>query len=105
MINGRLIEVPFTHETKIERQAELWEYFGKIVLGALQNEHAHLVRYEDLCETPARELVRIADFLHTPRPTDFPTLQNMNRTPTVVLPDSAATAKPVFPMPAWQGRT
>jgi branched-chain amino acid transport system substrate-binding protein len=32
-------------------------------------------------------------------------VQNMNRTPTVVLPDSAATAKPVFPMPAWQGRT
>lgn len=32
-------------------------------------------------------------------------VQNMNRTPTVVLPASAATAKPVFPMPAWQGRT
>jgi hypothetical protein len=29
----------------------------------------------------------------------------MNRTPTVVLPENAATAKPVFPMPAWQGRT
>ncbi len=32
-------------------------------------------------------------------------VQNRNRTPTVVLPASAATAAPVLPMPGWQGRT
>jgi branched-chain amino acid transport system substrate-binding protein len=32
-------------------------------------------------------------------------VQNRNRTPTVVLPESAATMKPVLPMPPWQGRT
>jgi len=32
-------------------------------------------------------------------------VQNRNRTPTVVLPESAATMAPVLPMPAWQGRT
>ena len=31
-------------------------------------------------------------------------VQNQDRTPTVVLPEAAATAKPVFPMPPWQGR-
>lgn len=31
-------------------------------------------------------------------------VQNQGRTPTVVLPEAAATAKPVFPMPSWQGR-
>ncbi len=31
-------------------------------------------------------------------------IQNRNRTPTVVLPDSVATMKPVLPMPPWQGR-
>ncbi len=31
-------------------------------------------------------------------------VQNQDRTPTVVLPEEAATAKPVFPMPPWQGR-
>jgi branched-chain amino acid transport system substrate-binding protein len=31
-------------------------------------------------------------------------VQNQNRTPTVVLPEASATAKPVFPMPGWQGR-
>jgi branched-chain amino acid transport system substrate-binding protein len=29
-------------------------------------------------------------------------LQNLNLTPTVVLPTSAATAKPVFPMPGYK---
>jgi len=28
-------------------------------------------------------------------------VQNLNQIPTVVLPGSAATAKPVFPMPAY----
>lgn len=32
-------------------------------------------------------------------------VQNRNRTPTVVLPATAATAAPVLPMPGWQGRT
>ena len=32
-------------------------------------------------------------------------VQNRNRTPTVVLPGSAATMAPVLPMPGWQGRT
>ncbi len=32
-------------------------------------------------------------------------LQNRDRTPTVVLPESAATMKPVLPMPPWKGRT
>jgi branched-chain amino acid transport system substrate-binding protein len=32
-------------------------------------------------------------------------VQNRNRTPNVVLPESAATMKPVLPMPGWQGRT
>jgi branched-chain amino acid transport system substrate-binding protein len=32
-------------------------------------------------------------------------VQNRNRTPTVVLPASAATMAPVLPMPAWQGRS
>jgi branched-chain amino acid transport system substrate-binding protein len=32
-------------------------------------------------------------------------IQNRDRTPTVVLPDSVATMKPVLPMPPWQGRT
>lgn len=32
-------------------------------------------------------------------------VQNRNRTPTVVLPESAATMKPVLPMPPWQRRT
>lgn len=32
-------------------------------------------------------------------------VQNRNRTPTVVLPASAATMTPVLPMPGWQGRT
>ncbi len=32
-------------------------------------------------------------------------VQNRNRTPTVVLPTTAAATTPVFPMPAWQGRT
>jgi branched-chain amino acid transport system substrate-binding protein len=32
-------------------------------------------------------------------------VQNRNRTPTVVLPASAATAQPVLPMPGWQGRS
>ena len=31
-------------------------------------------------------------------------VQNQNRTPAVVLPEASATAKPVFPMPPWQGR-
>lgn len=31
-------------------------------------------------------------------------MQNRNRTPTVVLPTEAATATPVLPMPPWQGR-
>lgn len=31
-------------------------------------------------------------------------VQNIKGTPTVVLPASAATAKPVFPMPGWRGR-
>jgi branched-chain amino acid transport system substrate-binding protein len=31
-------------------------------------------------------------------------VQNRNRTPTVVLPASVATATPVLPMPAWSGR-
>ena len=31
-------------------------------------------------------------------------VQSRNRTPTVVLPASAATMAPVLPMPAWQGR-
>ncbi len=31
--------------------------------------------------------------------------QNRNRTPTVVLPASAATMTPVLPMPPWHGRT
>ncbi len=33
------------------------------------------------------------------------TVQNLKRTPTVVLPKEAATAKPVFPMPGWRGRS
>ena len=32
------------------------------------------------------------------------TVQNIKKTPTVVLPKEAATAKPVFPMPGWRGR-
>ncbi|MGA8292386.1 MAG: ABC transporter substrate-binding protein [Rhodoplanes sp.] len=32
-------------------------------------------------------------------------VQNRNQTPTVVLPESAATMKPVLPMPPWQRRT
>lgn len=32
-------------------------------------------------------------------------VQNRNRTPTVVLPASAAAMTPVLPMPGWQGRT
>ncbi len=32
-------------------------------------------------------------------------VQNLKRTPTVVLPEAVATAKPVLPMPGWQGRT
>jgi branched-chain amino acid transport system substrate-binding protein len=32
-------------------------------------------------------------------------VQNRNRTPTVVLPASAATMAPVLPMPGWQGRS
>ena len=32
-------------------------------------------------------------------------VQNRNRTPTVVLPASAATMTPVLPMPGWQKRT
>jgi branched-chain amino acid transport system substrate-binding protein len=31
-------------------------------------------------------------------------VQNRNRTPTVVLPTPVATASPVLPMPAWNGR-
>jgi branched-chain amino acid transport system substrate-binding protein len=31
-------------------------------------------------------------------------VQNRNRTPTVVLPTAVATASPVLPMPAWNGR-
>ena len=31
-------------------------------------------------------------------------VQNIKQTPTVVLPEGAATAKPVLPMPSWQGR-
>jgi branched-chain amino acid transport system substrate-binding protein len=31
-------------------------------------------------------------------------VQNRDRTPTVVLPEEAATAKPVLPMPTWQNR-
>ncbi len=31
-------------------------------------------------------------------------IQNRNRTPAVVLPESAATMTPVLPMPPWQGR-
>ncbi len=31
-------------------------------------------------------------------------VQNRNRTPTVVLPATAATMAPVLPMPGWQGR-
>jgi branched-chain amino acid transport system substrate-binding protein len=31
-------------------------------------------------------------------------VQNRNRTPTVVLPDDAATMAPVLPMPGWQKR-
>ncbi len=31
-------------------------------------------------------------------------VQNRDRTPTVVLPQSVATKEPVFPMPPWQGR-
>ena len=33
------------------------------------------------------------------------TVQNLKRTPTVVLPAAAATAKPVFPVPGWRNRT
>jgi len=32
-------------------------------------------------------------------------VQNRNKTPTVTLPADVATAKPVLPMPGWQGRT
>jgi branched-chain amino acid transport system substrate-binding protein len=32
-------------------------------------------------------------------------VQNRNRTPTVVLPATAATMPPIFPMPPWQGRS
>jgi branched-chain amino acid transport system substrate-binding protein len=32
------------------------------------------------------------------------TVQNLKRTPTVVLPREAATAKVVFPAPGWRGR-
>lgn len=32
-------------------------------------------------------------------------VQNRNRTPTVVLPQAAATEKPAMPMPGWQGRS
>lgn len=32
-------------------------------------------------------------------------IQNRNRTPTVVLPEAAASMAPVLPMPPWQGRT
>jgi branched-chain amino acid transport system substrate-binding protein len=32
-------------------------------------------------------------------------IQNRNRTPAVVLPEAAATMKPVLPMPPWQGRS
>ncbi len=31
-------------------------------------------------------------------------VENINQTPTVVFPAEAATAKPVLPMPGWQGR-
>jgi branched-chain amino acid transport system substrate-binding protein len=31
-------------------------------------------------------------------------VQNLKKTPTVVLPREAAQAKPVFPMPGWRGR-
>ncbi len=32
-------------------------------------------------------------------------VQNLRRTPTVVLPRDAASAEPVLPMPSWQGRS
>jgi branched-chain amino acid transport system substrate-binding protein len=32
-------------------------------------------------------------------------VQNRNQRPTVVLPKSSAELDPVFPMPAWQGRS
>ena len=32
-------------------------------------------------------------------------VQSRNRTPTVVLPATAATMTPVLPMPGWQGRS
>jgi branched-chain amino acid transport system substrate-binding protein len=32
-------------------------------------------------------------------------VQNLRRTPTVVLPREAAAAEPVLPMPSWQGRS
>ncbi len=32
-------------------------------------------------------------------------VQNIKRTPTVVLPADIATTAPVMPMPGWQGRS
>jgi hypothetical protein len=31
-------------------------------------------------------------------------VQNLNNTPTVVLPAEFAVAKPVFPMPGWRAK-
>ena len=32
-------------------------------------------------------------------------VQNLKRTPTVVLPADVAAGSPVLPMPSWQGRS
>jgi len=69
----------FKTYTKIERQAEIWEYYANKACELKKDERVHFVRYEDLCDNTMDTLGRIADFLGVLRPTVPIKLQNMNR--------------------------
>ena len=72
-----LAGVEFGHTTKIERQAEIWEHFAKIVLAVAGQ--SCVVRYEDLCEDTEATLATLARYLGVPDPLGVPELQNMNK--------------------------
>lgn len=66
----------FNYDSKIERQAEVWEHFATL---SIMLTDAHVIRYEDLCDNTETELRKLADYLGVGDPVGAPALENMNR--------------------------
>lgn len=73
----RYKDFDYRGSTKIEKQAELWNYFAMLIQRV--EKFVHVVRYEDLCDDFDNTIDGIGDFIGVNIVQDLPKPDNLNR--------------------------